>query len=94
MNQLEADHENLDRLRQDVVTTMTHLQARLKAQLPDIRTYDADKVKAAAVDLAAIVDDAAEVLCKHLDWMRVQLPSEREWRRIEEKAERDRLAKG
>lgn len=94
MNQLEADHENLDRLRQDVVTTMTHLQARLKAQLLDIRTYDADKVKAAAVDLASMVDDAAESLCGQLDWMRVQLPNEREWRRIEEKAERDRLAKG
>lgn len=94
MNQLEADHENLARLRQDVVTTMTHLQARLKAQLLDIRTYDADKVKAAAVDLASMVDDAAESLCGQLDWMRVQLPNEREWRRIEEKAERDRLAKG
>lgn len=92
MNQLEADHENLDRLKQDVTTTLANLKARLTAQIPDIRTYD--NSKAWAVDMGEGVDAAKEILCEALDEARAHLPTAQEWRRIEEKAERDRLAKG
>lgn len=92
MNQLEADYELLDRLRQDVVTTMTHLQARLKAQLGDLGTHE-NKSGPVAV-ISDVVDNAAETICETLDAVRADLPTAQEWRRIEEKAERDRLAKG
>lgn len=92
MDQLEADHELLDRLKQDVITTMTHLQARLKAQLGDLGTHE-NKSGPVAV-ISDVVDNAAETICETLDAIRGDLPTAQEWRCIEEKAERDRLAKG